>query len=85
MPVALGSLEVWGPIAAGGYAHVSREAHDRFNLVVLDDTGVVCATFRTLTLRSFRRHDPKGLFVPRRAVPRVLPRSTRPPGSAGSR
>jgi len=71
LPFALEAVEILQPLSANGYAYVKANGSQRFQVAILDETGLVCIKCRDVSLRALP--DPlEHLFY----IPRWQPLST---------
>jgi len=71
LPFALEAVEILQPLSANGYAYVKANGSQRFQVAILDETGLVCIKCRDVSLRALA--DPlEHLFY----IPRWEPLST---------
>ena len=82
LPFAVERVEILHPLKARGYAYVRADGRYRFNVAILDETGVVCVKLHNVAVRELK--DPlQGLFYAPRWVSSPLSRVPREREAAG--
>lgn len=65
MPFAVGEVEIMHPVTPRGYAYVRLAGAHRFNVAILDETGLVCVKLHDVAVRELRDHLEQFFYSPR--------------------
>jgi acyl transferase domain-containing protein/acyl carrier protein/SAM-dependent methyltransferase len=64
LPFAVEKVEILHPLKASGYAYVKTAGKDRFQIAIVDDTGLVCIKFYDLAVKELKKPRESFYYVP---------------------